>query len=106
MIGTRISATLWQVTSRFRASPESPFQIDQRFVVAADPSGADLYDITRSVVLGARARDAAVDFGIVASTRVQDELGGLALATPSDQAGRAKVAIVAPFHQASERTDP
>jgi hypothetical protein len=100
MIGTRIQGTLWTVTTRYREKPDGEHRIDQRVIMTADPSGADLLDVARLLVLGDKAKAAELDFALMQSQRLNDRVEGLAL-VQSDQTARSKLALVAPLQPAT-----
>lgn len=91
MIGTRISATVWQVSYRFKPKPEPERRVllageppkppkppayiqNVATVLTADPSGGDLADVTRLVVLGPTPHEGH-DFAMVGVARVADAMG-------------------------------
>lgn len=73
-IGTPIRGTLFYVEWSYRTltgaadSPES-MKRGEQYVVSADPSGGDLYEVTRTAVLGSDPRTEARDFSLVHSKR-------------------------------------
>lgn len=101
MIGTPVEATLWRVAFRYRkhtepvppARPELaglraeiaaasalPFITEERFVLTADPAGADLYETAVRAIFGT---DTPPEFAIMGAQRVSDAVKGLALVSSS-----------------------
>lgn len=77
MIGTPIKATLWQITFRHRAAEESDDYVGgNQLLVTADPSGADVYEVAKRVVLKGAQNN--LGFEVIHVAR-QAEVSGLAL---------------------------
>jgi len=103
MIGTPVEATLWRVEFRYRrpqseplprvreellgfrasiaAEAALPFVTELRYVLTADPAGADLYETARRAVFG--TGEAPADFAIMTAQRIGDSVKGLALVASS-----------------------
>jgi hypothetical protein len=108
VIGAPVNCTLWQVTYRHRdIAPPSrlvrlgldeakpPGHLDgQTLVMTADPTGADLCDVTRRVVLGAKATPEH-EFMLTHVHRIGDAKG-LAQLEQSDAGWRGPYAQLVP----------
>jgi hypothetical protein len=78
VIGSSISGTIWTVSWRYRKLDTADQWISGRqLIITADPSGADVHDVTRLVVLGAAAKPEH-EFSILGVDRASD-VQGLAL---------------------------
>ncbi len=76
MIGTPIKATLWQVTYRYRPEDRPEDLVAATILLTtADPSGANVYEVARRVVMKEAPRCTA--FEMIGAAR-QAELFGLA----------------------------
>lgn len=81
MIGQRVTGTIWVVSWRYMAPVDgatahtAPVQ-GRQIVITADPSGADLLEVTKMVILGAKAVPEH-EFTILISERSAD-IAGLA----------------------------
>jgi hypothetical protein len=78
MIGSRVTGTVWTVSWRHRnlAAP-AEWVTGRQLILTGDPSGGDLLDVTRLVVLGAAAKPDH-EFSLLSTDRASD-VHGLAM---------------------------
>ena len=106
MIGQRVTGTLWIVSWKHMApvgdSTEYTAPVQGRqFVITADPSGGDLLEVTRMVVLGAKAVPAH-QFMLLGADRSAD-VSGLAQLPTEDRGWPAHFTTGAALLQITER---
>lgn len=95
MIGTRATATLWKVLFRYRKRTENDtwvFQVGQRLVLTADPTGADLLEVVRLLELGPKPHDGH-EFSFTETHRIED-IAGLCQLASNDYAWTAGTSAI------------